>query len=200
MPSCDDQLSALVEGADYEVDLAGGRIRFLSSGQLGALSEDPTFCGVKMQICCTDPGCAAGSPYACDAACYVKDGYDTVMQQGAEAYKTDDEKVVKMMGLESEPLPQSTPSPLRMEIGYAATPSCFTWKPSSRILPFACQTELTAAQRLAQSVRRDGTFYFPTWRRGRYVAARFRISGVGGGGTFSALSVMAKGWGQQDSP
>jgi hypothetical protein len=32
------------------------------------------------------------------------------------------------------------------------------------------------------------------------LSARFRISGIGGGGTFSAMQKMIKGWGQADSP
>ena len=137
--------------------------------------------------------------YSCHGEFYHNVGYDTVLQEGANDYRTDDEKMIKMIGIEAEPLPQSTPSNLECEIGYASTPNCFTWK-TIRSLEFACQSNKTAAQHIADKTRPDGTFYFPTFRRGRFLSARFRISGIGGGGTFSAMQKMIKGWGQADSP
>lgn len=189
----------LVEGVDYEVDLTNGRIRFLSTGQMAALVASDTFCGATVQFCCGNQDCGTALPYACDRACYVHDGYETVLQQGAEDYRSDDEKMVKMIAVEAEPLPQSTPSVIRAEVGYAATPSCFTWKPT-KSLNYECQTDRSAAQHVAQKTRPDGTFYFPTWRRGRFLASRFIIDGIGGGGKFSGMSFMIKNWGQQDSP
>lgn len=137
--------------------------------------------------------------YACHGEFYHHVGYETVMQQGAENYRSDDEKMIKMIAVEAEPLPQSTPSVITTEVGYAPTPSCFTWK-STKDLDFECQTLLTPAQHLARQTRPDGTFYFPCWRRGRFLSARFIIDGIGGGGKFSAMAFMIKGWGQQDSP
>ncbi len=137
--------------------------------------------------------------YACHGEFYHHVGYQTVMQQGAENYRNDDEKMMKMIGVEAEPLPQSTPSIITAEAGYASTPSCFTWR-STRNLDFECVTELTAAQHVTRKTRPDGTFYFPTWTRGRYLSARFIIDGIGGGGLFSAMQFMLKSWGQQDSP
>jgi hypothetical protein len=136
--------------------------------------------------------------YSCHGEYYHNDPYDTVMQTGAQDFRSDDEKIVKMLGLEAEPLPQSTPSKLQMDAGYGSQPSCMLWS-SIRTLDFECQTELTLAQLAAKKLRKDGTFYFPVWRRGRFLSARFRISGIGGGGTFSSLSQMIKNWGQQDS-
>jgi len=189
----------LVAGVDYDLDLASGRIRFRSDGQLGALIDGGNFCGLVVNACCQDPGCDPYGTYSCDLACYVRDGYDTVMQEGAESYRTDDEKMCKMIGIEAEPLPSSSPLPLEVYVGFAATPNCFTWK-QTRDLPFECQTAKSAAQHIADRTRPDGTFYYPCWRRGVYLAARFRISGVGGAGQFSALTKMVKAWGQQDSP
>lgn len=137
--------------------------------------------------------------YSCNGEFYHNDPYDTAMQTGANDFRNDDEKIVKMIGLEAEPLPQSTPSSLEMDVGYGSQPSCMVWK-DIRPLDYECQTELTLAQLTARGLRKDGTFYFPTWRRGRFLAARFRLSGIGGGGTFSALQQMIKGWGQQGSP
>jgi len=137
--------------------------------------------------------------YACDGEFYHFLGYDTVMQEGAEDYKSGDEKVIKMIGIEAEPLASSSPLDMICEVGYAATPNCFTWK-ASRPLPFECQTAKSPAQHLADKTRPDGTFYYPVWRRGVYISTRFRISGIGGGGKFSELDKMLQGWGQQDSP
>jgi hypothetical protein len=189
----------LVAGVDYDLDLAAGRIRFRSDGQLGALIDAGNFCGLVVNACCQDASCDPYGPYACDLTCYVRDGYDTVMQEGAENYRTDDEKMIKMVGVEAEPLPSSSPLDLQVDVGFAPTPNCFTWK-ETRDLPFECQTAKSAAQHIADRTRPDGTFYYPTWRRGIYLSTRFRISGVGGAGQFSALSKMIKGWGQQDSP
>lgn len=137
-------------------------------------------------------GYADYDAYSCTGQYYEYRGYDTVMQMGAERYRVDDEKLVKRIELEAEPLPQSTPSDLEMEVGYGSQSGCLKWKPI-RSLPFECEAT-------AEDVRPDFSFLFPTWRRGRYVSARFRISGVGGGGTFSAMTQMLKNWGQADSP
>ena len=136
---------------------------------------------------------------ACHGEYYHRVGYDVVMQQGAENFRTDDEKMVKMIGLEAEPLPQSPASTLSMEIGYAATPNCFTWKPT-KSFAFECQSAKSAGQHATQKTRPDGTFYFPTWRAGRYLSARFIINVTGGGGTFSAMQFAVRNWGQAESP
>lgn len=137
--------------------------------------------------------------YSCHGEFYHHVGYRTVMQQGAESYRDDNEKMMKMISLEAEPLPQSTPSILTAEAGYGSQPSCFTWK-ATKDQDFECQTDLTAAQHLARKTRPDGTFYFPTWVRGRYLSSRFIIDGIGGGGKFSAMQFLTKSWGQQDTP
>jgi hypothetical protein len=137
--------------------------------------------------------------YSCHGEFYHNEPYDTVMQTGTQDFRSDDEKIVKMIGLEAEPLPQSTPSSLEMDVGSGSQPSCMIWH-EIRPLDYECQTELTLIQLAARGLRKDGTFYFPCWRRGRFLAARFRIPGIGGGGTFSTLFQMIKSWGQQDSP
>lgn len=145
-----------------------------------------------------------GSPsdydgYACDFEFYTFEGYQTVMQQGAEAYRTDNEKMIKMVGLEAQPMPQSTPSVLTMEVGYGSQPSCFTWV-STRDLDYECVTNRSAAEHAAAGSRQDGTFYFPCWRRGRFLSARFILDGIGGLGTFSNMQFMIRNWGQEENP
>jgi hypothetical protein len=194
----------LVEGVDFQFDAANSRIRFLSTGFLG-----PTLgyfygaggCGVRAEICCQGDGCVylTDPIYGCDLACYVQDGYDTVFQEGAESYRSDDEKMIKRATVEAEPLPQSSPSPLECDIGFGNQPSCMTWKPVRPLL-FECQTERSAAQHLAAHTRPDDSFHFPTWVRGIYLSVRFRVTGIGGGGSFSALDKLVKGWGQHDAP
>ncbi len=141
----------------------------------------------------------AYSAYACGGEYYSNQPYATVLQTGALDFRTEDEKIVKMIGMEAEPIPQSTPLQLQCEVGYYPTPSCPTWK-SIRSLEFACQSERTSSQHAARKTRPNGTFYYPTYRRGRFLAARFRLGGIGGGGTFSEMSMMLKNWGQADSP
>ena len=121
------------------------------------------------------------------------------MQEGSEAYRNEDEKMIKRVSVEAEPLPQSTPSPIECDVAYGSQPSCMTWV-ETRPLEFECQSEKTAAQHATDKTRPDGVFNFPTWRRGLYLSARFRITGIGGGGTFSALHKLIKSWGQADSP
>lgn len=144
---------------------------------------------------------AAYDGYACDFEFYTHHGYQTVMQQGLENYRSEDEKVAKMIALEAEPMPQSTPSLLTMEIGYAAQPfpSCTTWR-TAKVLDYECLTARTPAQHVARHSRPDATFYFPVWRRGKYLSARFILDGLGGGGTFSAMSFQIQHWGQAENP
>lgn len=191
----------LVEGVDYNIDPVNGMIMFLSTGALGGgIIEDANTCGVTLTGCCQASGCLYNSDlYACDNACYVFDGYDTVMQEGSEPYRSGDEKMIKRVMVEAEPLPQSTPSPIECDVAYGNQPSCMTWV-STRPLDFECQSEKTAVQHAAARTRPDGVFSFPTWRRGQYISTRFRITGVGGGGTFSALHKIILGWGQAESP
>jgi hypothetical protein len=201
-----DVTTVLTEGVDYEFDPSGGRIRFLSTGALGptvAAWEAAGGCSVEVDFNCADDAAFytdySGAAYACDIALYVQDGYDTVFQEGAESYRTDDEKMIKRATVEAEPLPQSTPSPLECDIGFANQPGCMTWRPV-RPLEFECQTNKSAAQHAADRTRPDDGFHFPTWLRGKYLSVRFRVTGIGGGGMFSALHKLVKGWGQFDAP
>lgn len=192
-------VETLREGVDYEIDMVNGRIRFLSTGQIGALFEDPNTCGAVVTACCSDEGCAYAQDFACDRSCYIRDAYETVFQQGAEAYRTDDEKMIKRVTVEAEPQDTVTPSRLEAEVGYAPSPSCYTWK-GARPLDFECQTARTPTQHETLRSRPDAQFNFPFWRRGKFVSARIRVTNLGGGGTFSGLETEIKGWGQPDSP
>lgn len=198
---CNPYETPLIEGEDFVVDRDQGRIKFLSTGRLSGIFSDASRCGVAVRLCCSPDACIQLETYdtACDSACYVRDGYDTVFQEGAEAYRSHDEKMVKRITVEAEPLPQSTPSPLKCDIGFSSQPNCFTWRPL-RTLDFECQTQKSAAQHAADRTRPDDGFHFPTWARGRYLSARFRVTGIGGGGEFSALHKLVQHWGQKDSP
>lgn len=196
--------STLIEGVDYEVDLPNGRIKFLSTGALGPTINDfidGGGCGVDVQVCCAESDCLylESSLYGCDGACYVQEGYDTVFQEGAEDYRSSDEKMIKRATLEAEPEPESSPPELQCDIGFAKQPNCMTWK-AVRPLLFECQSNKTAAQHAADRTRPDDSFHFPTWQRGQYISTRFRVSGIGGAGDFSAIHKLVKGWGQHDAP
>lgn len=196
---CNTYQSSLVEGVDYLVDRDQGRIKFLSTGRLAGILSDSSRCGVVVTFCCNSD-CVYLESYAasCDSACYVQDGYNTVLQEGAEDYKTDDEKMLKRAVLVAEPLPSSSPAPLECEVAFGTQPSCMTWR-SIRPLDFECQTEKSAAQHAADHTRPDDSFDFPTWVRGRYLAVRFRITGIGGGGLLSAIQKLVKVWGQHET-
>jgi hypothetical protein len=195
----------LTEGVDYEFDQTGGRIRFLSTGALGptvAAWQAAGGCSVVVEAQCADASVFysyGGLDYSCDLAFYVQDGYDTAFQEGAEDYRSREEKMIKRATLEAEPLPQSTPSPLECDVGFGNQPNCMTWRPV-RPLDFECQTAKSDAQHTADMTRPDDRFHFPTWLRGKYLSVRFRVTGIGGGGMFSALHKLVRGWGQHDAP
>lgn len=195
---CDSE-TPLIEGEDYELDLVNGRIRFLSTGAFGGVLENDSVCGARVSACCSNSACIPASAFGCDRACYIRDGFDSVMQEGANNYRSSDEKLIKRVVVEAEPVEQSTLSQLQASVGFGSQPSCMTWV-SLAPKSYKCQTSRTAAQHLAQGTRPDAGFKFPTWRRGKFISTRFKISGVGGGGTFSALDKVIKGWGQKDSP
>lgn len=192
-------LCAILQGRtlfDYCEDCASETTFIAASASDFALKQLEDDIGYREMV---GGSAAAYDAQACHGEYYYHVGYQTVMQQGAENFRTDDEKMIKMVGLEAEPLPQSTPSILTMQVGYAATPNCFTWV-GTRDLDFECQTAFTAAQHTAARTRPDGMFYFPTWRRGRYLSTRFIIEGIGGLGLFSALILTIRNWGQAENP
>lgn len=199
LPIHEDSLCALLTGKtieDYCQDCAAESTFITASASDFTLKQQEDDVYYRQML---GGNIEAYDAYSCHGEYYHNDPYDTVMQTGAQDFRSDDEKIVKMIGLEAEPLPQSTPSSLEMDVGYGSQPSCMNWV-GIRPLDYECQTELTQAQLAARKLRKDGTFYFPTWRRGRFLGARFRLSGIGGGGTFSTMSQMIKNWGQQDSP
>lgn len=195
---CDSE-TPLTEGVDYELDLVNGRIRFLSTGAFGGVLENDSVCGARISACCSNSACIPASEFACDRSCYVRDGFDSVMQEGCNNFKHEDEKMLKKITVEAEAVPQSTPSSLTVAVGYGSQSSCMTWKELTP-LPFKCITSRTAAQHAAQGIRQDGFFHFPTWTRGRYLSARFKISGIGGGGLFSGLHKTIKQWEKAGNP
>jgi hypothetical protein len=196
IPYCEPYSQELIEGVDYEIDLPNQRIRFLSTGRL---ANTDGLCNIAVSVCAPQGDCTEDSDMACAGACYVRDGYDTVFQEGAENYRNDEEKMMKRATVEAEPLPASSPAPLECDVAFGNQPSCMKWVPV-RPLEFECQTEKSAAQHAADRTRPDDNFHFPTWVRGKYLSVRWRVTGIGGGGMFSALHKLVKGWGQFDAP
>ncbi len=133
--------------------------------------------------------------YSCTGHFYEHVGYDAVMQTGAETFRIDDEKMIKSVTIEAEPWAQAIPSDIECEVAYGAQDSCMTWK-ALQTLSYRCLTEFDRAQHLANKTRPDSRFGFPSWSRGVYLASRFRIPGIGGGGTFSGVWHEVKPWGQ----
>lgn len=199
LPAHEDSLCARLEGMsldDFCEDCAPATTFIAASASDFTLKqlEDDIF---YRQILGGDIEAYDG--YSCHGEFYTNVGYDTAMQEGAERYRSEDEKIIKRIRIEAEPLAQASPSTLECDIGYAPTPSCFTWKEAEPKL-FECQSNKSAAQHIADGTRPDEQFNFPVWRRGVYLSARFRITGIGGGGTFSAIHKAISGWGQASSP
>ena len=199
LPNHARSLCALLSGKtleDYCADCAAATTFIAASAEDFCLKQLEDDIGYRQML----GGSASDyDGYACQGQYYSNVGYETVMQQGAENYRTDDDKMVKRITIEASPEAQSTPSTLTMQIGYAAQPNCFTWK-ATRDEPYECQTEFSAAQHLANNTRPNDNFFFPTWTRGRFISARFIITGVGGLGKFSAMMVEMKNWGQAEVP
>jgi hypothetical protein len=137
------------------------------------------------------------SAYACTGDYYERVGYDSVMQIGVETFRIDDEKMIRFVHLEANPLEQSTPSMVECDVAYGAQPSCMTWTELEQ-KEYACVTAYSTAQHAANNTRPDNRFSFNVWRRGIYLSARIRIGGLGGGGKFGALWFEVKPWGQSD--
>ena len=145
------------------------------------------------------PGFPGYSIPGCSAEAYVWFGYDSVMQMGLEMFRSDTEKMTNRVDIEAVAKEQAVPSLLECEVGYGSQPGCITWVLSAP-KSFECVTDRTASQHAAQGTRQSGQFRYPFWRRGAYLAARFRISGVGGGGDFGAMHLWVKNWGHTGSP
>lgn len=199
LPVHEDSLCARLAGMsldDFCEDCASATTFIAASATDFALKQLEDDIGFRQML---GGNIEAYDGYSCHGEFYYNTGYDTVMQEGAERYRNEDEKIIKRIRIEASPMVQASPSDLECDVGYGSTPSCMTWKSANPTL-FECQTAKSAAQHATDRTRQDQQFTFPVWRRGVYLSARFRITGIGGLGKFSAMHKMIRGWGQAESP
>lgn len=135
---------------------------------------------------------AAYCAQSCDNAFYVCQGYDSVLQSGANDFGTDNDKVIKRFTVEYNAVEQSTPSNLNCYVGYSAQAVCHSWVQLTD-QPLKCLSCFTDGQRATENTRADERAHYPTFYRGKYLHNRLKISGVGGGACLSELTWVVKG-------
>jgi len=130
-----------------------------------------------------------------DGAVYVLDGYTTVLESGADDFKSDLEKTISEFLVNFTAPVQTTPSTLELFIGYGPSPECGQFK-LERIVdtdgsvldgrPIGCQS-LTSdtAHDLAGTRADEPAKWFP-YRRGIFFQWRLRVRGTGGSLCFSS--------------
>lgn len=114
-------------------------------------------------------------------------GYDSVLQSGADDYRSDNEKLIRRITFDAEPVPQTVPSDLNCYVGFAAQSVCDVF---IKLEPqkMKCLDRRTDRQREDQIIRADQRLSFPTFYRGKYLSWRAKISGTGGGACFGAAT------------
>jgi hypothetical protein len=199
LPVHEDSLCARLDGqsmSDFCEDCKAPTIFITASAEDFCLKQqEDAYCYREM----VGGGLSDYDAYACGGEYYIHEGYDTVMQQGAEFYRSYDEKMIKRIIVEAEPAVQAIPSDIEADIGYGPSPSCMRFVAATP-LPFDCQTAKSTAQHQADGTRNADPIEFPVWRRGVYLAARIRIGGIGGAGKLTGLATVVSGWGQAESP
>lgn len=131
--------------------------------------------------------------YSCSGEYYTHQAFSTVFQTGAMDFRQDNEKLMKRVTIEAFPEDQSTPSTLRVHVGFAAQSKCERWR-ELRSKSYECQTSKTGAEHTTDKTRPDDRFHFPCWVRGKYLFARFQIDGIGGAGQLSEMNFQLKAW------
>lgn len=122
----------------------------------------------------------------CDGlAYYFCLGYDSVLQTGADDYRSDNEKIIRRLVFDAEPVPQTVPSKLDCYVGFSAQSNCDVFvKLESQDLK--CLDRRTDRQREDQFIRSDQRLNFPTFYRGKYISWKIKITGLGGGTCFGS--------------
>lgn len=120
---------------------------------------------------------------------WVQDGYYSMLQGDAFNYKSGLEKLIRLVKVEFESNPQTTPNLLTCHVGYGDQPGCMLWDTAATPVPLECLTASTESQHRANNTRPNTTPKFNFHRRGIYLAWRFYIDGTGGGATFNSVTL-----------
>lgn len=128
---------------------------------------------------------------ACEGGYYFCIGYDSVLQSGADDYRSDAEKIVRRFAVECEPVPQTVPNNLHCSIGFASQAVCDTFI-KLEDQPMKCLDRRTPRQREDQIIREDQRLLFPTFYRGKFISWKLKIDGTGGGACFGQFCVTVR--------
>lgn len=130
--------------------------------------------------------------YACGfTAFYVADGYDSVLQSGANDFGSDNEKFIKRLSADFDAAPQTVPNLLYGYVGYSAQAGCPIWIALEPV-EMKCLSCFSETQQAQDNTRADDHPNFPCWQRGRYLHWRLKITGTGGGSTFSSVKQVVR--------
>lgn len=132
--------------------------------------------------------CAVG----CDDAYYFCLGYDNVLQSGAQDFRSDEEKLIKRLTFEVDPVAQTTPSNLQCWVGYSSQAVCDTWVKLEDV-PMKCLDPRTPRQLEDQILRDDKRLHFQTYYRGKYISWKIKVSGTSGGSCFGNMVQVVRG-------
>lgn len=129
---------------------------------------------------------------------YVLDGYNSIIECGAEDLGIDAEKVSRMLKVEYTADPQTTPNLLYADVAYGVEANCRTWKNIKKVqpdgtidtgVPLRCLTEFDLATHEANQTRPGKDATFPCSIRGKFLSYRLRIEGTGGGACISKVQI-----------
>jgi len=118
-------------------------------------------------------------------------GYPTLIQSGAMAFGSEDDKAFSGIVVSYKALPQTTPSPLYAVAGFGAQAECPTWKGvGNRLL--TCLTAKTTAQHLANKTKPSIDANYPFFYRGNFLFYRLYILGQGGPATINRVALRVR--------
>lgn len=128
-------------------------------------------------------------PYTLDALeeYYRHDGYYSMMQSDANRFGMEEEKLINRIAIDFLAIPQAIPNKLYVQVGYGQQSTCLRWK-STPERDFACLTEKTDEEHLADNTRAAQPASFPTFTAGSYLSWRFYLNGTGGGGCLNQVT------------
>jgi len=130
---------------------------------------------------------------------YVLDGYTTVLESGADDFKTDLEKTISDFSVNFTAPVQTIPSTLELFIGFGSQPGCGRFKKERVIdrdgnvlegMPIGCRSLTTGDEHDAAGSRADEQAKWFPHRAGIFLQWRLRIQGTGGSICFSSAYAM----------
>lgn len=162
--------------------------------QLFVMASTTDYClkqygGVYYRERCTDfTGCGV----------YTLDGYDSILRSGPMPFGLPDRwKEIDEFEVQFEAIPQTVPNNLMLRFGYAeqaldpnelAGACQIIWR-TQPAKPFACANTRLPAEYLADNLKPGLGAYWPMFYEGKYFYWELKLSGTGGGGCLSRVTM-----------